>query len=948
MAVTYPIPRPSSLLVDGSGATTREWYNYFNFLAAGSDVGQLEDDIRIICEKLGSPDGTPENIPPFSGGGKIVGIDSITTYGALPSVVELSLDGDVLSPGNTYYYGTNGTGSKSFYTVASAFLGTTGNITLTTGSDGVTTINLAAVTQGTAGTLRAITLDGFGRVVQNKSATITGTANRITVTNGDASAGLPTIDIASNYAGQTSITMLGTVTTGTWNASIIQPAFGGTGISSYAVGDLIYASGTTTLSRQAIGTAGQYLGITGGIPSWRTILASEVNVDRIAGSTYSTLQQFINTMHSPGTIDGPTPVIVDLGSGNIRVLAGKGMVRIADDDVSSLPFFDWAQTDFTQAADGFTRFYGVTYNGGSPLVVQRTTYNWDFDTEIPLGSAVRFASGATVVTPNPYKTGDPITNIIQRFDAQSPAVRDASIGGLIIGNTGTRTATLTAGKVWSRLSDFSVAAKNSSTAPLWSAYFNGTNLTVTTGITQWDNSQYNTGGALAPVPNNKYSDIYFFLSIDGTTWGFAYGQNFYNTIGDAVADTIPTYLTQNFFDQALLLGRIVFQQGNDTPISVDSAFVRVFNTAAITDHNNLSGIQDAPNAVTNEHYHMSSAQATDIAAQVALGTGITAKTGTGTYASRTITAGTGISITNGNGVSGNPTIANTGVTSVALAMPAQFAVTGSPVTTTGTLTAAWNTQAANTALMGPSSGAAAAPTFRALASSDVPLPSDYISANGLRLIWVSSSSIQVTTGSCVIPSTGKTETYTSALTISSISLGASTWGHVYAFDNAGTPAVECVTTAPASPYQGSARAKTGDTTRRYIGSVKSDASGNLIQFVIDSFNEFRWLIGNATAPLRCLSNGKSTVSTSVSLAGAMPITATHAILSTVNSDTSIFANLSNPFATSTTVIGIPPQGSLGTVITTFPTDASQNVSYFYSSLPANGLYIDCVGFAIGR
>lgn len=58
---------------------------------------------------------------------------------------------------------------------------------------------------------------------------VTGTANRITITNGDGVAGAPTIDIASTYVGQTSITTLGTITTGTWNGTIVGAAFGGTG-----------------------------------------------------------------------------------------------------------------------------------------------------------------------------------------------------------------------------------------------------------------------------------------------------------------------------------------------------------------------------------------------------------------------------------------------------------------------------------------------------------------------------------------------------------------------------------------------------------------------------------------------------------------------------------------------------------------------------------------------
>jgi hypothetical protein len=60
------------------------------------------------------------------------------------------------------------------------------------------------------------------------------------------------------------------------------------------------------------------------------------------------------------------------------------------------------------------------------------------------------------------------------------------------------------------------------------------------------------------------------------------------------------------------------------------------------------------------------------------------------------------------------------VTSVGLSMPTQFTVTNSPVTSSGTLTANWNTQTANYVLAGPATGAAAVPTFRALVAADIP------------------------------------------------------------------------------------------------------------------------------------------------------------------------------------------------------------------------------------
>ena len=60
------------------------------------------------------------------------------------------------------------------------------------------------------------------------------------------------------------------------------------------------------------------------------------------------------------------------------------------------------------------------------------------------------------------------------------------------------------------------------------------------------------------------------------------------------------------------------------------------------------------------------------------------------------------------------------VTSVGLSLPTQFSISNSPVTGSGTLTASWNTQTATHVLAGPTTGASAIPTFRALAATDIP------------------------------------------------------------------------------------------------------------------------------------------------------------------------------------------------------------------------------------
>ena len=77
------------------------------------------------------------------------------------------------------------------------------------------------------------------------------------------------LKISSTYAGQSSITTLGTITTGTWNATTIATTHGGTGLTSYTTGDLLYASDTNTLSKLAAGAEGKVLQMGAfGVPVW--------------------------------------------------------------------------------------------------------------------------------------------------------------------------------------------------------------------------------------------------------------------------------------------------------------------------------------------------------------------------------------------------------------------------------------------------------------------------------------------------------------------------------------------------------------------------------------------------------------------------------------------------------------------------------------------------------
>jgi hypothetical protein len=74
------------------------------------------------------------------------------------------------------------------------------------------------------------------------------------------------------------------------------------------------------------------------------------------------------------------------------------------------------------------------------------------------------------------------------------------------------------------------------------------------------------------------------------------------------------------------------------------------------------------------------------------------------------------------------------VTSVALTVPVEFAIAGSPITGAGTLAITKATQNANLVYAGPASGGAALPTFRVLAAADFPAGTGTVTSITLAVV----------------------------------------------------------------------------------------------------------------------------------------------------------------------------------------------------------------------
>ena len=146
---------------------------------------------------------------------------------------------------------------------------------------------------------------GNGLTLTGSTFDVVGTTNRITVT-------ADSVDIASTYVGQATITTLGTVATGTWNATTIGTTKGGTGLTSFTSGGALYATSTSALTTGTLPVASGGTGATtltgyvkGTGTAALTASATIPNTDITGLGTMST-QAASNVAITGGTIDGVT------------------------------------------------------------------------------------------------------------------------------------------------------------------------------------------------------------------------------------------------------------------------------------------------------------------------------------------------------------------------------------------------------------------------------------------------------------------------------------------------------------------------------------------------------------------------------------------------------------------------------------------------------------------
>ncbi|MEI8337773.1 MAG: hypothetical protein WCF92_01345, partial [bacterium] len=485
-----------------------------------------------------------------------------TRFGIATTSSTLTGTGATALAGGTTLALTSGSASDLNITT-----GTTGNLNLDSGSTG-------AINIGTNSNAKTITLGNLtGATALNLKSGTGGINLTGLVTLGSAST--TNLSVANNlYIGSTNISSIA----GNNGVSTLHSDLNVTGTTSLQ--NFTAVNGTTTGNFAAASFSGS---------------AQNLTLARLGNTTFSTLQDMQNVFHSSGWTTGGN--ITDAGSGNINVAAGTGLLRPANSALATVFYADWPAMNGIVIPTNTIRYIGIEYNGGTPQVTSRTSANWNYKTDFPLG-VVSNENGVIHIANDVQGVGDHAATMIQREYETMPLARDDRDGGLMLMESAdsSRNIMLSSGVLWDRLTRYPINSTDTSSGGNFDAY---TGLTRQfSSQTQWDNTHYNNAGTLATVDAGKYAVIWFYTETDSNLVA-VYGTNQYSTLAAATAENMPSVIPERLTAAGKLVGRLIFQKSATVASEVDSAFnMSPFSTEALTHLSNLSGLDFASSGLT--------------------------------------------------------------------------------------------------------------------------------------------------------------------------------------------------------------------------------------------------------------------------------------------------------------------------------------------------------------
>ena len=128
-----------------------------------------------------------------------------------------------------------------------------------------------------------------------------------------------------------------------------------------------------------------------------------------------------------------------------------------------------------------------------------------------------------------------------------------------------------------------------------------------TDVTQYNNLEYDNGNNVVAAADGTYVVNWIYTSQESTNDEIyiLLGDANYSTVGEALTSAIPSSIPAEVDLRGILVGRIVILKGASASSNIESAFTSVLSAGAVTNHNDLSGIQGG---APGDYQHITSPQ----------------------------------------------------------------------------------------------------------------------------------------------------------------------------------------------------------------------------------------------------------------------------------------------------------------------------------------------------
>jgi hypothetical protein len=252
--------------------------------------------------------------------------------------------------------------------------------------------------------------------------------------------------------------------------------------------------------------------------------------------------------------------------------------------------------------DNDTNYIYIEYNGGSPRWGVSTDNSFINGSDIDLCYLI-YRAGNFVHVLDFGNEGAGLPNkISNRIVAVDRFGRESGFSLGLSGATGV--VTLTSGVAWNGTNRQSLVAVNSQDDIFFKSFHSGGTWVYTTTGDTLNNTYYDDGTDIVLATASKYLVNWYFRGQEINDHLYeVYGTDEYDSVAEAQLSVEPS-LPELITSHAFLTGRIIVQVGATTGL-VESAFVQVFQSTQVTQHNDLTNIQGG---TAGQYYHLTSSE----------------------------------------------------------------------------------------------------------------------------------------------------------------------------------------------------------------------------------------------------------------------------------------------------------------------------------------------------